>query len=689
MPIAPRRSAPRRPSVRARIRGLFAAALAAVLGPSIPTASAQTLPRLLHESNYTSRLRAMWRAQCIANWTGLKTEGWGLGQPGYPFLTDADWGTTPPWIGAPLEFVLTQNPWRADDDTDIEYVYLHLLHNTPPGTLALEPPTIATGWIAHINRFIWVSNASARDLMGRGVLPPSTALAAANANRLMIDAQLTTEFFGAFCPGMPERALELANLPILTTASGHAAHASQFYVVLYALAPVVPADLSGRDRALWLYQSARTYIPDTSKAADIADFVLADFLSNPDPNDWERTRDRVFQRYQVNATANGFRYRAWYESSVNFAMGCTALLYGACDLRRTIQIGTLSGWDSDNATATLGGLIGLMIDIDGIDAQFPGVTFSDRFDIYRTRDNLPDYLPADPAAQDTLTAMASRMVALTRTQILAAGGLVDDPAGLWLLPPANTPTIDLNPLHRQDLRSATNRVRRAGGLVTPSTNFGGSNPGPGRGSNWTQSFCNGLETRFDGVEEDDGNRFWYTTQGATLPPGNEIILSVAYDRQVDVAVIRFIEGDHLTAATPPAGGWFTNTPTVEARIGGIWTTLTTTLNESQDPARPFQILDFTLASPVRADAIRLRVVTTPESPFITCSELDALTTTPTAPPAASFDLDGDGQLKIDDLYRCSQLGIDLDGDGIATEADARYLERAIRWNEPASALHPR
>ena len=72
------------------------------------------------------------------------------------------------------------------------------------------------------------------------------------------------------------------------------------------------------------------------------DFVLADYLANPDVNDWERTRDRVYERYHDNAREYGFVFRSWAESSVNLAAGVLALLYGEGDFRRTVQIGTLS-----------------------------------------------------------------------------------------------------------------------------------------------------------------------------------------------------------------------------------------------------------------------------------------------------------------------------------------------------------
>jgi hypothetical protein len=107
---------------------------------------AQPTRRVVQRDAYADRLRAMWMAQSIANWTGLRTEG---RKQGPPFYTDADWGSGSG--GLQITYVF-QDPWGADDDTDIEYVYMHLwgLH----GTSVLSAAQIADGWSAHINRFI-------------------------------------------------------------------------------------------------------------------------------------------------------------------------------------------------------------------------------------------------------------------------------------------------------------------------------------------------------------------------------------------------------------------------------------------------------------------------------------------------------------------------------------------------------
>ena len=65
------------------------------------------------------------------------------------------------------------------------------------------------------------------------------------------------------------------------------------------------------------------------------------------------------------------------------------MLYGEGDIKETIKIGALAGWDSDNPTATWGGLLGFMIGKNGIDKAFDR-KFSDKFNIHRTRINFPN-----------------------------------------------------------------------------------------------------------------------------------------------------------------------------------------------------------------------------------------------------------------------------------------------------------
>ncbi len=653
-------------------------------------------PRIIDRADYASHLRAMWAGESIANWTGLRTEGLWY-EP--PFLTDADWNTFPypsrPWIY--LDFNNNDSPWRSDDDTDVEYIYLHAMHTL--GVNRLTPEAIRQNWIDHINTNIWVSNASARSLMSIGVRPPMTALAqgldpaATYDNSLMIDAQLTTEFFGALCPGMPDRALQMADLPIRTTARGHAAHASQFFVVLYALASQVDQSLSGRDQALWLVREARKYIPDTSVAADACDFVVAEFLANPDVNNWELTRDGIYHRYQENSPASGFVYRAWYESTLNFATGIMCLLYGHMDFERTIQIGTLSGWDSDNPTATMGGLIGLVRGM-GTFASYPWL--SDNFWITRTRDNLPDYTPGpDFDGEDTFTLMGRRMLPIIDREVAAAGGRalagpaqVDGtPTGTWILPPggagdglSHADALAKAPTRAEMARSATWQVRLAGGTVTPSVSVSGYCE-YGYGVESPAVIADGLESDWRGLEELGVPRAYCSTERfGGNPPGVAQAFSVVYDRPIQIASIRFIGGRHFTTGQMQ-GGWF-QSMSVQVFVAGQWETPSLATSPTPSADRPFAIDDFVLTAPIWATGIRVSGLPGGSGAFVTCMELDAFApeVVPTVP---GFDLTGDGRQGIDDLYAWHGTQVSLHTGTAPDERDLLYLEAAIRAGEAA------
>ena len=97
--------------------------------------------RELDREDYISRLHGMWLAENIANHTGLTTEGT-YKDP--PFLTDAAWGTNAGSNGDLIDFVF-YDPWPADDDTDIEYIYLYLMERHGVDLSALVDTSV---WMA-------------------------------------------------------------------------------------------------------------------------------------------------------------------------------------------------------------------------------------------------------------------------------------------------------------------------------------------------------------------------------------------------------------------------------------------------------------------------------------------------------------------------------------------------------------
>lgn len=421
----------------------------------------------LSREQYAEKLWGFWLGQNIANWTGLITEMDKVGTPEtLPFYTDDDWGTQdlPAMWGETVPhadkidfyFESKGTPWGADDDTDIEYMYAHLHYQHKTTKLTAEQ--IRDGWLKHTyseedaplfqkfptskpsrENFLWVSNQRARDLMERGALPPATSEPENNPYYMMIDAQLTTELFGLLTPTRVDVALDIAELPIRVTASGDAEWIAQFYVAMHALASLPEATKDNMPQVEWLAEQASRYLPVDSTPAKIYRFVKLHYHNNADKNDWESTRDAVYQRYQIDQR-DGYNYQQPFDAGINFAASLVSLFYGQGDIVRTIKIGSLSGWDSDNPTATWGGLLGFIMGHKAVVEAFDQPNLSHTYWIHRTRRAFPDKIP-EHLGEDTFAMMAAReMITIDRIVVERMKGSIIksdnhcDGCSYWLIP---------------------------------------------------------------------------------------------------------------------------------------------------------------------------------------------------------------------------------------------------------------
>ena len=97
-----------------------------------------------------------------------------------------------------IDFVFKEKNevWGSDDDTDIEYMYQHLIYNN---SSILTSEQIRDGWLNHImeeeENYLWVSNQKAFDLMKQGDLPPKTRSLDINEHYKIINTQITTEIY--------------------------------------------------------------------------------------------------------------------------------------------------------------------------------------------------------------------------------------------------------------------------------------------------------------------------------------------------------------------------------------------------------------------------------------------------------------------------------------------------------------
>lgn len=573
------------------------------------------VPLSSSRADYAERLRGLWLAENVANWTGLLTEA---ERRRAPFFTDEDWGTERGRFGiegsAGQTITLnTLDPWGADDDTDVEMIYLEAMRRA--GSAHLDAAQIRDAWRTHIlpDIYVWVSNRAVRNLFDAPtpVLPPSSSLLAANDQSLMIDAQLTTELFGALAPGRPAHALELANLPILATATGYAAHAAQVHVVLYALAPVLDPSLDPGAQNRCLVRAARRFVPDESKTAAVIDLVLALREAGADPDDWERARDELARVLQSEADMHGYRYLEWYESAVNLATGLLALLFGEGDLVRTIQIGALSGWDSDNGTATMGGLLGLLHGEAWVRAELSRAGLeglSDRYRIARTRVAFPQEIY-------TLDEIAALALPRVEESLRETGGEISGDRYEAPRLSEDELSLDANPYVAWLAPSATRTIRAAGEM--PSASVAGAAV---RGTIDVEALVDGLELDASGrdlrIDVRDEARLAagepLAERHLTIDGEGEVLVAIEWPSAVALTGVRFVEGpsavDVASVEVLRDEGWITaalESP-LAAGVGA------------------FAIRDARFTASIEARGVRLVLRATPDR-AITLLELDGLT----------------------------------------------------------------
>lgn len=405
---------------------------------TLPGSSCQAVGELPRQQ-YLDQLTGFWLGLSIGNWTGLVTEMDKIGGETGRFYTRHDWGGAdlpsiwgqgvPSELSATIDWVLRApgQHWGSDDDSDIEYIYLQLMKGQQNPLLSAEQ--IRDGWLAHIyadsdtphrtatgqpENFLWVSNQQAFDLMQQGLLPPLTGMPPYNPHYDMIDAQLTSEMFGALAPGRADVARSLADLPIRTVASHEAADIAHFYVALHAGAAALPAKIrqqvQPRHQALLqLASQARAALPANQYPARMYDFVLSQYQQG---RPWEQVRDALYQRYQL-AQQDGYQLSSrqlycngCFAAGINFAASLISLFYGEGDMLQTLKIATLAGWDSDNPAATWGGLYGLLLGDNAVRQLFQQ-PLSGQFDIHRTRKGFAN------DGKTSFSAMAADMLMVT------------------------------------------------------------------------------------------------------------------------------------------------------------------------------------------------------------------------------------------------------------------------------------
>lgn len=356
----------------------------------------------INRTELKNKIAGAWLGQMVGNIYGLEYENKFVDEPGEgPFV-----------FNKAIRKMSAVDGAFSDDDTDVEYLYLMMMEQYGPDPTYAQ---VKEKWMYHIRDRVWLANRAALGLMHYGFTPPLTGSKKYNPHWFQIDPQLINEIWAYTAPGMPEYAAGISDWAARITSDDWAVSPTVVYGAMYSEA-FFEKDIPT------LVKHAKAYLPKGDRFRAIIDECLDLWRKNPD--DWKPARKAMADKLYFNEDDMS---RSIWNADLNGAMGILSLLYGGGDIDKTLLIGCAMGFDCDNQTATMCGLLGVINGVGGVPmdrampADFPHWTkpFNDRY-INVTRYDMPDASIED---------IIERTVVLAEKNILARGGKVREENG--------------------------------------------------------------------------------------------------------------------------------------------------------------------------------------------------------------------------------------------------------------------
>ena len=289
---------------------------------------------------------------------------------------------------------------EADDDTDIEWVYVVAMQEHG---LFVPYDTLSAIWQRKINRHIWCSHQYVRHLLSLGVSPEVTGAASVNPwAEFNIAGQFTCEMFGQMSPLMPQSASRLATHYLIIPVDAEPLQTTQFF------ASMISAAFEENDISTLLDIGLLAVDPESQVAGVIRQTRI---WCAENPTDWRKTRRLIRDAYTRNG--GNIRDRNGYE--LNTAATVAALVYGQGDYVQTATYAFNFGWDCDNTAATAGTILGVICGNQWFRNQ--GWVCKDVYKNTR-RDDMP--------SDETITSFGDRLIEMAEKHIVASGGQILD-----------------------------------------------------------------------------------------------------------------------------------------------------------------------------------------------------------------------------------------------------------------------
>lgn len=210
---------------------------------------------------------------------------------------------------------------------------------------------------------LWHANKFGRDNVRAGIMPPASGDPAHNAHWRDIDFQIEADFIGLMCPAMPRTSNAFCDK------IGHVMNYGDGVYGGMVLAAMYTAAFTERDPEK-IVRAGLAVVPPQSETAKAFRDLLR--LYHENPSDWKKTWTAFNKLWDEHdePCPDGRGKPFNIDAFVNGAYVAIGLLYGGGDFKRTVEIATACGQDSDCNASSSAGILGTVLGYDKLPADW-------------------------------------------------------------------------------------------------------------------------------------------------------------------------------------------------------------------------------------------------------------------------------------------------------------------------------
>lgn len=262
-------------------------------------------------------------------------------------------------------YVRDYKNFAADDDVNGPVYFLRgLLDNGVHNELT--PQAVGEAWLNYardgIGLYWWGGEGvstehTAYNNLKKGIPAPQSGSIEQNGIILaeQIGGQIFIDTWGLICLGDPHKAAQMATTAASVSHDGNGVYGAAFLAAGIAAAYTA----NSIDEIL---NAGMAEIPADSTYAAVVNAVRAFHKENP--HDWRACMQFLIDNWGYD------KYTGVCHIIPNAGVCVLAMLYGAGDFSRTIEIATMCGWDTDCNAGNIGTILGVYCGLEGIPAHY-------------------------------------------------------------------------------------------------------------------------------------------------------------------------------------------------------------------------------------------------------------------------------------------------------------------------------